>query len=280
VFSGQANCFSPDQGITPFLRNSPALSLMLDHVNLIYINRLYPVKCPFYSSLYFPTYQLSSHTGSFPLGFSYQNPLFWYLPCLFHFIHRHLVALTIFGDDYKIKSPQLYNFLRPPITSPPFQATSSSYKICKSVDHRTIQIDHQPDATIFQFIILTFIYSSTCFGRSPAHLQELNDCSSSLWFNLRIVVIAVLCSWSGLLWEIGVCQWESIDLWSCDVQGTSHDHRPEAATAVIELLKMSGKTPETCWAENKHQDNKLENFCIWSVVYLYHHHCRIAVHIN
>ena len=31
-----------------------------------------------------------------------------------------------------------------------------------------IQINHQPDATIFQFIILMFIYSSTCFGRCPA----------------------------------------------------------------------------------------------------------------
>ena len=49
----------------------------------------------------------------------------------------------------------------------------------------------------FQFIFLTFIYSSTCFGRSPAHHQELSDCSSSLWFYPRIVVIAVLCSWSG-----------------------------------------------------------------------------------
>ena len=49
----------------------------------------------------------------------------------------------------------------------------------------------------FQFIILTFIYSSTCFGRPHAHHQELNDRSSSLWFYLRIVVIAVLCSWSG-----------------------------------------------------------------------------------
>jgi len=28
-----------------------------------------------------------------------------------------------------------------------------------------IQINYQPDATVFQFIILTFIYSSTCFGR-------------------------------------------------------------------------------------------------------------------
>jgi len=33
------------------------------------------------------------------------------------------------------------------------------FKVCKSVHHRTIQISHQPDATIFQFIILTFVYS-------------------------------------------------------------------------------------------------------------------------
>ena len=57
----------------------------------------------------------------------------------------------------------------------------------------TIQINYQQDATIFQFIILTFIYSSTCFGRFPTHHQELNDCSSSLWFYLRIVVTVVLC---------------------------------------------------------------------------------------
>ena len=92
--------------------------------------------------------------------------------------------------------------------------------------HRTIQINHQPDATIFQFIILTFIYSSTCFGRFPAHHQELSDCSGSLWFYLRIVVTAVLCSWSG---------------------------RPDH-----EINK----------AVNKHQDNKLENCCIWLVIYL------------
>ena len=34
----------------------------------------------------------------------------------------------------------------------------------------------------FQFIILTFIYSSTCFERFNAHHQELNDCSGSLRF--------------------------------------------------------------------------------------------------
>jgi len=71
------------------------------------------------------------------------------------------------------------------------------FKVCRSVHHRTIHINHQTDTTVFQFIILTFIYSSTCFGHSPAHHQKLNDCSNSLWFYLRIVVIAVLFSWSG-----------------------------------------------------------------------------------
>jgi hypothetical protein len=44
--------------------------------------------------------------------------------------------------------------------------------------------------------------------------------------------------------------------------------KPEAATAVIELLMMDGKRPKTCWAVNKRQDNKLKNFCIWLVIYL------------
>jgi len=44
--------------------------------------------------------------------------------------------------------------------------------------------------------------------------------------------------------------------------------QPEAATAVIELLMMGGRTPETCWAVNERQDNKLENCCIWLVIYL------------
>jgi len=52
---------------------------------------------------------------------------------------------------------------------------------------------------IFQFIILTFTYSSTCFGRFVAHHQGLTDCSGSLWFYLRIVVTVVLCSGSGRL---------------------------------------------------------------------------------
>jgi hypothetical protein len=65
------------------------------------------------------------------------------------------------------------------------------------VHHRTIQINHQPDATVFQFIILKCVYSSTRFGHFPAHHQELSNCSGSLWFYLRIVVTVVLCLWWG-----------------------------------------------------------------------------------
>jgi uncharacterized membrane protein len=36
------------------------------------------------------------------------------------------------------------------------------------------------------------MYGSTCFGRPHAHHQELNNCSSNLWFYRWSVVIAVL----------------------------------------------------------------------------------------
>jgi hypothetical protein len=48
--------------------------------------------------------------------------------------------------------------------------------------------------------------------------------------------------------------------------------KPEAATAVIELLMMGGKTLETCRAVNKRQDNKLENCCIRLVIHLKYTH--------
>ena len=69
------------------------------------------------------------------------------------------------------------------------------------------------------------------FRAFSAHHQELSDCSGSLWFYLRIMVIVVLCSWSGL-----------------PAGGYHNDTKvkPEAATAVIELLMMGGKTTETC----------------------------------
>jgi hypothetical protein len=92
-------------------------------------------------------------------------------------------------------------------------------KVCKSVHQRTIQINHQPAATVFQFIILTFVYSSTCFGRFPAHHQELNGCSGSRPARPTTNTARLSPRYEG---------------------------KPEAATAVIELLMMGEKTPETC----------------------------------
>jgi len=51
---------------------------------------------------------------------------------------------------------------------------------------------NQLDTTTSQVYYLTFMYSSTCFGRPHVHHQELNNCSSSLWFYRWNVVIAVL----------------------------------------------------------------------------------------
>jgi hypothetical protein len=102
--------------------------------------------------------------------------------------------------------------------------------------HRTIQINHQPDATVFQFIILMFVYGSTCFGRFPTHRQELSVCRGSLWFYLCIVAIAVLCLWSGQPAQ------------PRKQHGYHHNTKvkAKAVTAVIELLIMGVKTPETC----------------------------------
>jgi hypothetical protein len=41
--------------------------------------------------------------------------------------------------------------------------------------------------------------------------------------------------------------------------------KPEAATAVIELLMMGVRTPETCSAVHKRQVINLRNCCIWLV---------------
>jgi hypothetical protein len=64
---------------------------------------------------------------------------------------------------------------------------------------------------------------------------------------------------------------------------TQHDYhhdtkvKPEVATAVTELLMTGWKAPETCWAVNKRQDNKLENCCIWLVIYL---NCTIPTNLK
>ena len=101
-----------------------------------------------------------------------------------------------------------------------------------------------------------FTYSSTCFGRPHAQLQELNNCSSSLWLYSRSVVIAVL------LVVVGPGRPDR-DQQHC------YQHAPvvksEAATAVVELPTMGVRMPETCWAVCKRQVMNLRNCCIWLV---------------
>ena len=82
------------------------------------------------------------------------------------------------------------------------------------------------------------MYSSICFGCPYAHHQELNNCSSSLWFYLRRVVIAVL------LFVVGPGGRPDHDQQHCYHYAPTV--KTEAATAVVELLMMGVKTPKTC----------------------------------
>jgi hypothetical protein len=67
------------------------------------------------------------------------------------------------------------------------------------------------------------------FWRPYARHQELNNCSSSFWFYLRSVVIAVL------LIVVGPAG-----------RPAGPKVKSEAATAVVELLMTGVRTPKTC----------------------------------
>jgi hypothetical protein len=196
-----------------------------------------------------------------------KNPYLFVLPCTVHEKHNWMLLAAVWGRemhalDSTVRSLNLVLFSSITCVSGVCKIHFANWKRSLYVvkaeaawnDYHSnmlsvIQINHQPDATIFEFIILTFIYSSTCFGRFPAHHQELNDCSGSLWLYLRTVVSVAR---------------------PRKHHDCHHDTKVklEPATAVIELLLMDGKTPETCWAVNKRQDNKLENCCILLVIYL------------
>jgi hypothetical protein len=59
----------------------------------------------------------------------------------------------------------------------------SKFKVCKSVHHRTIQINHQPDATIFQFIILTVKLNS---NKSPTRCNNFPFCYPDVYLQLNM----------------------------------------------------------------------------------------------
>ena len=103
--------------------------------------------------------------------------------------------------------------------------------------HRhTIQMNHQLHVTISLVFYSTFIYSSTCFGRPHVHHQ---------------------CCWS---WSGRPARPRPTALLPSRFNGKS-----EAATAVIELLMMGMRMPETSWAVFKRQVINPRNWCIWLV---------------
>ena len=101
-------------------------------------------------------------------------------------------------------SPQLFLFASVQLSN----HKKTKFKVCNSVlhHHSTIQINHQPDATVFQFIILTFIYSSTppvkigvlllklvCYTYELTTLETKYCCFSYMHFVLICTVVVLYC---------------------------------------------------------------------------------------
>ena len=72
-----------------------------------------------------------------------------------------LFSAAVHTNNFDRREFTLYN--------EPTTITNLKFKVCKSVHHHTIQINHQLDATISSVFYLTFIYSSACFGRPHTH---------------------------------------------------------------------------------------------------------------
>ena len=131
----------------------------------------------------------------------------------------------------------------------------SRFKVCKSVHHHTIQINQTTRCNNFSSLLLdvylqlNMFRASSCPSSKAQQLQqqplvlpsERGDNDSS----------AVGCGQAGRP--------------DHDQQHCYHDApkvKPEAATAVVELLMMDMRTPETCCAVNKRQVINWRNWCI------------------
>jgi len=124
----------------------------------------------------------------------------------------------------------------------------------KHIIFNTFKWINEPDAAVSQVYYLSFKYSSTCFGHPHAHHQELNNCSSSLWFYRWRVVVAVLLVVVGPAWPR-----PTAPLWP------SSDGKPEAATAIVVAPDMGMRMPKTFWAVFKRQVINLRDCCIWFI---------------
>jgi hypothetical protein len=73
-----------------------------------------------------------------------------------------------------------------------YLSTDFKFKVCKSVHHHTILINQPTRCNSLSSLLFDVMYNSECFGRPHAHYQELNNCSSSIWFYRWSVVLALL----------------------------------------------------------------------------------------
>jgi len=111
-----------------------------------------------------------------------------------------------------------------------------------------------------------FFNCSTCFERHTAHHQELKNCNCSLWFYIRLWLLAAVVAEFPL----------------------SHDGsrqpktyvKPEAAITVFWFLMMSGVSLETCWAIDKQWNNKFYYTVAscWLFLYDLYYDARIHEH--
>jgi hypothetical protein len=126
--------------------------------------------------------------------------------------------------------------------------------VCKSVHHRAIQINHNLMQQFFSLL-------SWLFLQLNKFLSFSSPSSGALWEQWQPLVLPSYRGDSCAVFMVEPASWQAR-------QRTKHNcHQDmkvnqEAATTVIELVMIGGKTPETCWAVNKRQDNKLKNCCI------------------
>jgi len=132
-----------------------------------------------------------------------------------------------------------------------------TYQLSRNVsNYSKFKWINQPDAAISQVYYLWFKYSSTCFGHPHTHHQELTAVAASGLPLESGSSSAVGCGRAG--WQPAWPQPTAL-LPPCS------NGKPEAATAVSELLMMGVRMPETCWAVFKSQVINLRNCCIWLV---------------